>query len=399
MPHARILTTHAGSLPRPSDLVDLILHADRGEPVDTAALRQRIAEATVEVVRRQVELGIDIPSDGEYSKQSYATYVKERLTGFGGAPRPPASGVGREEFPDWVRRHNTPVQFPTNNAAVQLRDPSRVREDIANLQAALKHAHAPGQPAAGPSNGVQAATSEAAHAAFMSAASPGVIETFMPTSYYPSDRAYLQALAEAMRDEYRAIVDAGFVLQVDCPDLAMSRTTRFADLSDAEFRKLAALHIEMLNLALEGLPRERVRLHLCWGNYEGPHNHDVPLTLILDVALEANVGGLSFEAANPRHAHEWKVFSTASLPSGLVLIPGVIDTCTTYVEHPELVSERLLHFADAVGPERVIAGTDCGFGTSVGPRHVPPSIAWAKLGSLVEGARLASAAFATAGAR
>jgi 5-methyltetrahydropteroyltriglutamate--homocysteine methyltransferase len=380
VPHPRILTTHAGSLPRPPELVELILQADRGEPVDPTVLRQRVAEATTDVVRRQVALGIDIPSDGEYSKQSYATYVKERLTGFGGPPRAPGAGVGQAEFPDWVRRHGTPVQFPTNNGPVELRDPTRVRQDVATLRAALDTAAQTGD-------------------AFMSAASPGVVETFMPTSYYPSDRAYLQDLAAAMVDEYRAIVDAGFVLQVDCPDLAMSRTSRFADLTDAEFRVLAALHIEMLNRALDGLPRERVRLHLCWGNYEGPHNHDIPLAQILDVALEANVGGLSFEAANPRHEHEWRVFSQsqAKLPSDLVLIPGVIDTCTTYVEHPELVAERLQHFVDVVGPERVIAGTDCGFGTSVGPRHVPPSIAWAKLSSMVEGARLASSAHATVG--
>jgi 5-methyltetrahydropteroyltriglutamate--homocysteine methyltransferase len=262
------------------------------------------------------------------------------------------------------------VQFPTCDGPVELRDPSQVRRDIGTLQAALAQAH---------------------HAqGFMSAASPGVIETFMPTSYYASDRAYLEALATAMADEYHAIVGAGLILQIDCPDLAMSRTTRFAALSDREFRALASMHIEMLNRAIDGLPRDRTRLHLCWGNYEGPHNHDIPLRDILDVALEANVGGLSFEAANPRHEHEWKVFEDASLPDDLVLIPGVIDTCTNYIEHPELVAQRIRHFVDIVGPERVIASTDCGFGTSVGPRHVAPSIAWAKLGSLVEGAATGS---------
>ncbi len=370
MPESRILTTHAGSLPRPSDLVDLMLQHDRGEVTDDARLSQRVAEATAEVVQRQVQLGIDIPSDGEYSKASYATYVRDRLTGFNGPPRGPNSGVNSSEFPDLVRRFSPPVQFPTCDGPVELRDPSQARRDISTLQAALQ---------------------QAGHTrAFMSAASPGVIETFMPTTYYPSDRAYLEALAAAMADEYRAIVDAGFVLQIDCPDLAMSRTTRFATLSDAEFRALASLHIEMLNRAIDGLPRDRTRLHLCWGNYEGPHNHDIPLQDILDVALEANVGGLSFEAANPRHEHEWKVFQDRALPDDLVLIPGVIDTCTNYLEHPELVAQRLRHFVDRVGPERVIASTDCGFGTSVGPRHVAPSVAWAKLGSLVEGAALAS---------
>jgi 5-methyltetrahydropteroyltriglutamate--homocysteine methyltransferase len=371
MAETRILTTHAGSLPRPADLVELVLQQDRGELNGDARLSRRVTEATTEVVQRQVALGIDIPSDGEYSKASYATYVRERLTGFNGAPRDPNPGFAHDEFPDFVRRFSSPVQFPTCDGPVELRDPSRARRDISNLQAALRQAHH-GQ-------------------AFMSAASPGVIETFMPTTFYPSDRAYLEALAAAMVDEYRAIVDAGFVLQIDCPDLAMSRTTRFADLSDTQFRSLASMHVEVLNQALQGLPRSRTRLHLCWGNYEGPHNHDIPLRDILDAALEANVGGLSFEAANPRHEHEWRVFQGRALPDDLVLIPGVIDTCTNFIEHPELVAQRIGKFVDVVGPGRVIAGTDCGFGTSVGPRHVAPSIAWAKLGSLVEGAALASA--------
>jgi 5-methyltetrahydropteroyltriglutamate--homocysteine methyltransferase len=376
MTASRILTTHAGSLPRPADLVDLILQRDRGEPVDDAHLEERIAEATVEVVRRQVQIGIDIPSDGEYSKPSYATYVKERLTGFDGPPRSPNPNVSVAEFPDWVRHYASPVQFPTNNASVEVKDASQVRRDVANFKTALEQVDDAGQ-------------------AFMTAASPGVIETFMPTTFYASDRDYLAALATAMADEYRAIVDSGFVLQLDCPDLAMSRTMRFSDLSRDEFRTLARMHVEMLNRAIAGLPRERTRLHLCWGNYEGPHNHDIPLRDILDIALEANVGGLSFEAANPRHEHEWTVFEHADLPDDLVLIPGVIDSCTNYIEHPDLVAQRLRRFADVVGPERVIAGTDCGFGTSVGVRHVAASIAWAKLASLVEGAAIASTAYQT----
>jgi 5-methyltetrahydropteroyltriglutamate--homocysteine methyltransferase len=354
--------------------VELMLQFDRGELTDTTRLQQRIAEATDEVVQRQVQIGIDIPSDGEYGKASYATYVKERLTGFNGAPRNPGSnpGFANPEFPDWERTHSSPVQFPTCNGPVTLRDPSKVREDIRNFKSALQRA------------GHQEA--------FMSAASPGVIETFMPTTYYESDRAYLDALGSVMSDEYRAIVDAGFVLQIDCPDLAMSRTTRFSQLSDTEFASLARMHIEVLNRAIEGLPRSRTRLHLCWGNYEGPHNHDIPLKDILEVAMAANVGAISFEAANPRHEHEWKVFEGRRLPADLVLVPGVIDTCTNYIEHPDLVAQRVRRFADIIGDDRVIAGTDCGFGTSVGPRHVAPSIAWAKLESLVEGARLASAA-------
>jgi 5-methyltetrahydropteroyltriglutamate--homocysteine methyltransferase len=233
-------------------------------------------------------------------------------------------------------------------------------------------------------------------AVFMSAASPGVIDTFMPSTYYASDEEYLHALASAMRDEYRAIVDAGFVLQLDCPDLAMSRTMRFRDLTDDQFRDVARMHVRVINEALQGLPRDRVRLHLCWGNFAGPHVHDVPLAQILDIALEAQVGALSFEAANPRHAHEWKVWRDFDVPSHLVLIPGVIDSCTTYVEHPELVAERLGHFVELVGADRVIASTDCGFGTSVGPRDVPPSIAWAKLEAMAEGARLASGSLVSA---
>jgi 5-methyltetrahydropteroyltriglutamate--homocysteine methyltransferase len=252
-----------------------------------------------------------------------------------------------------------------------------VRRDIANLRTAV--------------DGVSRAD------VFMTAASPGVIDTFMPTTYYASDEEYLSAIGAAMRDEYRAIVDAGFVLQVDCPDLAMSRTLRFAALSDSEFLDVARMHVRVLNAAIAGLPRERVRLHLCWGNFAGPHIHDIPLSSILGIALEANVGALSFEAANPRHAHEWKVFRDVDLPPDLVLIPGVIDSCTTYVEHPDLVAERLGHFVDIVGEDRVIASTDCGFGTSVGPRDVPPSIAWAKLSAMVEGARRASGAVVAAG--
>ncbi len=377
MTRSSILTTHAGSLPRPADLVELILRQDRHELSEASELRARIAEATAEVVLRQVQLGIDVPSDGEFSKQSYATYVKERLTGFNGPPRDSGRGLANAEFPDWVRTHTPPVQFPTCNGPVELRDPSQVRRDVATFRSALQQAGHVGE-------------------AFMSAASPGVIDTFMPSTYHASDRAYLEALAAAMADEYRAIVEAGFILQIDCPDLAMSRTTRFSDLNDDEFRSVARMHVEVLNGALSDLPPSRLRLHLCWGNYEGPHNHDIPLEQIIEIALEANVGALSFEAANPRHQHEWTLFQRLPLPDHLVLVPGVIDTCTNYVEHPEVVAQRVRHFADIVGPDRVMAGTDCGFATSVGPRHVAPSIAWAKLGSLVEGAAIASAAYSVA---
>ena len=369
----RILTTHTGSLPRPADLVELILRRDAGDLDDLQQLYDRVVTATAEVVQLQIALGIDIPSDGETGKASYATYVKERLTGFDGAPRPPLASIYTADFPDWHRRDASTVEFPTCDGPVTLKDPGGVRRDVATFKAAL--------------------ATVPPTAAFMSAASPGVIETFLPNTYYPNDRAFLVDVAAAMRDEYQTIVDAGFILQVDCPDLAMSRTLRFADLTDQEFLAVARMHVEVLNQALAGLPRARIRLHLCWGNFEGPHTRDIPLDAVLDIALDAQVGGLSFEAANPRHAHEWRVFRHRPLPADLVLIPGVIDSCTNYVEHPELVAERLGRFADLVGPDRVIAGTDCGFGTSAGRLVVAPSVAWAKLRSLVEGARLASAGY------
>jgi len=373
MTEPHILTTHTGSLPRPPELAERMLEYSNGDDKNPPGLWDQVAAATRDVVRRQVDLGIDIVSDGEYGKASYAGYVKERLTGFEGERRSPGGRMlEQQEFPDWVRSTPPRVTYPGNNGPVEARDDSGVRRDIANLKAALS-----GLSPAG---------------VFMSAASPGVVDTFMPSTYYPDDTAYLRDLGQAMRDEYRRIVEAGFTLQVDCPDLAMSRHMRFGSLTDAEFRSTAQMHIDVLNDALAGLPKQQVRLHMCWGNYEGPHNHDIPLADIIDVALQAQVGAISIEAANPRHAHEWKLFRSKSLPPGMKLIPGVIDSCTNYVEHPDLVAERIVRFAEVVGPDNVIAGTDCGFGTSVGPRHVAPSIAWAKLGSLVEGARRASSA-------
>jgi 5-methyltetrahydropteroyltriglutamate--homocysteine methyltransferase len=370
-----IQTTHTGSLPRPPELAELIVKFDHGEPVDTAELQRVVEHATREVVRKQVETGIDIVSDGEFSKVSYVTYVKERLTGFNGPPRNPMAGrPERDEFPDYERGGPAAIEFPTNDAAVQLRDPQAVRRDVATFTAAAEEATP--RPAG----------------MFLTSASPGVIDTFMPTRFYASEREYLQALADAMFDEYRTIVQAGCVLQVDCPDLAMSRTTRFANLSDSQFIDTARMHLDVLAGVLARLPADRIRLHLCWGNFEGPHNHDVPLSDIIDLVLAMPVGGVSFEAANPRHAHEWQVFRRANVPPHMTLIPGVIDTCTNFIEHPDLVAQRVLHFVDCVGPERVIASTDCGFGTAVGMRRVAPSIAWAKLGSLVEGTRIASRA-------
>jgi 5-methyltetrahydropteroyltriglutamate--homocysteine methyltransferase len=369
----RILTTHTGSLPRPARLAELMIEFDEGRLSDLDELYAAVKLATTDVVERQVETGLDIVSDGEFGKISYATYVKERLTGFDGTQRSVLPrGPETEEFPDFDRGGAAVVAFPTNTGPVTLRDPVAVRRDVANLKAAL----APGQ------------------AAFMSAASPGVIDTFMPTTYYASDRQYLTDLAHAMKDEYTAVVEAGFDLQVDCPDLAMSRPTRFGQLTDREFLDVVQMHLDVLGEVLQDLPRERVRLHLCWGNYEGPHNRDIPLADIVEMVFAAPVGGVSFEAANPRHAHEWALFQRISIPEHVTLIPGVINTCTNYVEHPELVAERLLRFVEIVGPARVVAGTDCGFGTAVRARGVPPSIAWAKLAALVEGARIASDALA-----
>jgi 5-methyltetrahydropteroyltriglutamate--homocysteine methyltransferase len=366
-----IKTTHTGSLPRPTDLADLIVKSDRGELSDPEQLQRVVEQATRDVVRKQVDTGIDIVSDGEFSKVSYVTYVKERLSGFNGPHRSPIrQRTGPEEFPDFEGIRPATIQFPTNDAAVQLRDRQAVRRDVATFKAAAAGA----QP-----NGM-----------FLTSASPGVIDTFMPSTYYPSERAYLEALGEAMFDEYQTIVDSGCILQIDCPDLAMSRNMRLADLSDTEFIDTARMHLDVLAKLLARLPADQVRLHLCWGNFEGPHNHDVPLSDIIDMVLAMPVGGVSFEAANPRHAHEWQVFKNVRVPEQMTLIPGVIDTVTNFVEHPDLVAERLLHFVEAVGPERVIASTDCGFGTAVGMRRVAPSIAWAKLGAMVEGARIAS---------
>jgi 5-methyltetrahydropteroyltriglutamate--homocysteine methyltransferase len=367
----RILTTHTGSLPRPKDLFDTMVVRDRGQPVDEAALTQRIASATAEVVKRQVEAGIDVVSDGEYSKTSYTAYVKDRLTGFDGEPlQTSRATLDQIEFPDFSRELGNQVHTPSCNGPVSLKDSSAVRRDIANLKAALKGAN---------------------HAdAFMTSPSPGQIARFMPSTYYKSDEEYLYALADAMKDEYQAIVGAGFILQLDCPDLASGRSNQFADLSLEQFKEVVALHVKVLNAAIDGLPQDRLRLHLCWGNYEGPHNRDVALRDIIDLVLEAHVGAFLFEAANPRHAHEWKMWRDVPLPPGKSVVPGVIDSCTNYVEHPELVAERLVNFAGVVGRERVMAGSDCGFGTALGVRKVAPSIAWVKLQAMAEGATLAS---------
>jgi 5-methyltetrahydropteroyltriglutamate--homocysteine methyltransferase len=373
----RFLTTHTGSLPRPDDLTKFMFAKAEGIPVDPAALAARVGSAIVEIVDRQVKAGIDIVNDGEMSKPSYATYVKDRLTGFGGTTKAPIyqdligfPGMQKRVFSDPGRARRS---APACNGPIALRDPEAVRTDIANLKAAIG-----GKPVAG---------------AFLSAASPGVISLFFANDHYPNHEAYLFAIADAMKAEYKAIVDAGFILQLDCPDLAMGRHIQFADLDLAAFRKMARLHIEAMNHALAGLAPERMRVHLCWGNYDGPHHYDVPLTDIIDLAFTARPTGISFEAANPRHAHEWKLFETIKVPEGKVLIPGVIESKSNFIEHPELVAQRIERYARLVGRENVVAGGDCGYGTWVGQAAVDPDVVWAKLAAMAEGARLATKLF------
>jgi 5-methyltetrahydropteroyltriglutamate--homocysteine methyltransferase len=373
----RFLTTHTGSLPRPDDLVRIMFAKEEGIPVDGDALAARIKTAVAEVVDRQAEAGIDIVNDGELSKPSYATYIKDRLAGFGGESHP-LTYQDLVDFPDLARRvfgdpGRSRRKTPGCNGPIAVRDAGAAETDTANLRAAL----------------ISAQSEEA----FMSAASPGLVSLFFHNGHYPSHEAYLEAIAEAMRHEYEAVVGAGFVLQLDCPDLAMGRHIQNAHLTITEFRQAAGLHIEALNHALRNIPADRARIHLCWGNYEGPHHCDVPLADIIDVIFTAKPAGLSFEAANPRHAHEWKVFETVKLPEGKVLIPGVIESKTNFIEHPELIAQRIGRYAGLVGRENVIAGSDCGYGTWVGQAAVDPQVVWAKLKSLAEGACLASKEF------
>ena len=372
----RILTTHVGSLPRSKAVAEVLFARDRGEVADPEAAARTISDAVAEVVRRQVATGIDVVSDGEMSKISYATYVAERFAGFGGdTPREP--GQDLVEFPGLLtklaeRGATARYRRPRCVGEIRVRNTAPLQADLANLGAAV--AAAPARPAD----------------AFLNAASPGVIALFQPNDYYRTQDEYLAALAEALRTEYEAVVQAGFLLQIDAPDLAMGRHTMYRSRSLEEFERLAAMHIEVLNHALRNCPADRLRMHVCWGNYEGPHHHDVPMERLLPIVLQARPQGLLFEAANPRHAHEWSVFRDAKLPDDKVLIPGVISSTTNYIEHPLLVAERLERFAGIVGRERVIAGTDCGFGTFAGFGPVEPDIAYLKLGAMVEGARIAS---------
>ncbi len=372
----RILTTHTGSLPRPPDLDAMIADRESGKEVDAAAFDERVRVAVADVVASQLAAGVTVVGDGEMGKSGYSTYVKDRLTGFGGTGRPLAV-TEMLEYPE-VFEHLAGDQAvgrmlnqPACDGPVSLRDPAAVQRDIANLKAAVLQA----EPAD----------------VFMSAASPGVIAAFLANSYYPTDEEYIFALADAMKPEYDAIAAAGIVLQVDCPDLAMTRAMLGNDaLTDDGFRDQIRMHVRALNHALRDIPPEQMRMHLCWGNGEWPHITDIPMAAIIDIVLEARPAGLSFEAANPRHEHEWKVWKDVRLPDGKVLVPGVLDSTTNFVEHPELVAERIIRFASVVGRENVIAGSDCGFGTFAGFYSVKPRITWLKLGAMAEGAAIAS---------
>jgi len=373
----RFLTTHTGSLPRPADLIRMMFAKEEGVPVDPVALAARVRAAVAEVVAKQVEAGIDLVNDGEMSKPSYATYVKDRLTGFGGTGN---TFVYQDlaDFPSLEKRvfgdpGRSRRKTPACNAPIGVRDPAAAETDIADLKAALA--------AAGRTDG------------FMSAASPGVVSLFFRNEHYKDHEAYLFAIADAMRHEYEAIAKAGLTLQIDCPDLAMGRHIQYADLDLAEFRKRAGMHIAALDHALAGIAPEQARMHLCWGNYEGPHHRDVPFADIIDLVLKARPHAISFEAANPRHAHEWTLFERVKLPAGKVLIPGVIESKSNFIEHPELVAQRIGRYARLVGRENVIAGSDCGYGTWVGQAAVDPDVVWAKFAAMAEGARIASREF------
>ena len=372
-----IPTTHVGSLPRGDELVPLLLARDHGKPYDRTEFDLKVQAAVDDAVERQVEAGVSVVSDGELGKVGYSTYITERLSGFGGsvtrkpaldlAPLPQlrkklAAIMGDQEF---VRASCV--------APVKLVNLEPCHEDIRRFQRAMRGRSVQG---------------------FMNAASPGLITAFQPNAYYPTHEAYLADLVAAMKPEYDAIAATGFQLQLDCPDLAMSRHTGYQDLSEAEFLKIAHANVEALNAATAAIAPERLRMHVCWGNYEGPHDHDIPLERVIGIVLQARPSTILFEAANPRHEHEWKVWAATKIPQDKVLAPGLIDTCSNYVEHPELIAQRIERFAAIVGRERVLASTDCGFGTFAGYGKIDPAVTWKKLRALREGADIAAARLA-----
>jgi 5-methyltetrahydropteroyltriglutamate--homocysteine methyltransferase len=373
----RFLTTHTGSLPRPDDLIRMMYAKEEGVPVDPQALAARVNAAVAEIVRKQADAGVDLVNDGELSKPSYATYIKDRLNGFGGTGN---TFVYQDlaDFPRLEKRvfgdpGRSRRKTPACNAPIGVRDKQAAQTDADNLTAALKAVKATG--------------------GFMSAASPGVVSLFFRNDHYKDFETYIYAIADAMRHEYETVAKAGFVLQIDCPDLGMGRHIQYADRSLPEFRKRAQLHIEALNHAVASIPPEQLRMHLCWGNYEGPHHRDVPLADVIDLVFTAKPVAISLEAANPRHAHEWTIFERVKLPDGKVLIPGVIESKSNFIEHPELIAQRIARYANLVGRENVIAGSDCGFGTWVGQAAVDPDVVFAKLKAMAEGATLASRQF------
>jgi 5-methyltetrahydropteroyltriglutamate--homocysteine methyltransferase len=371
----RILTTHTGSLPRSPELQELLRSRLDPEAAEAEEFRTGVEEGVADVVAKQVAIGIDVINDGEQGRVQYATYVKDRLTGFDGEQvlraRPRLDML---DFPEFAAQSgvssSATIPWPACTGPIAWKDKDAVQRDIQRLQNATKDAKA--------------------EEVFMTAASPGVIANFLHNEHYATEEEYLYALADVMKDDYKAIVDSGLLLQIDCPDLAMTRITQFSHLSEDEFIKIVEMHVEVLQHALAGIAPDRMRMHLCWGNTEGPHNHDVPLSKIINIVLKAPPGAISFEGANPRHAHEWKVWQDVKLPEGKVIIPGVLDTTTNFIEHPELVAERIMRYASVVGKENMMVGSDCGFGTSAWGRRVESRIAWAKLEAMVEGTRLAS---------
>jgi 5-methyltetrahydropteroyltriglutamate--homocysteine methyltransferase len=371
----RILTTHTGSLPRPPRVVELMLAEHKHPGAKAAELAEAVRRAVADVVEKQIASGLDVINDGEQGRTDYTVHVKDRLTGFDGPSSPPL-GTGEPEFPElsaMLAYFASPFQHrPACSGPVAWKDFPALEADIARAKAAMAGA--------------------TAEEKFMTSPSPGQIARYLKNRHYPTDEAYLYALADAMAREYRAIVEAGFVLQLDCPDLALSRHMVFAHLSLEDFRKVITTHVEALNHAVKDIPPERMRMHICWASTQGPHHKDVPLKDIVDIVLKGRPQAVSFPGANPRHGHEWKVWKDVKLPDGKIIIPGVIDSTSNFVEHPELVADRILQYAGVVGRENVIAGVDCGFGTFAGRLQVDSKIVWMKLASLADGARLASKA-------
>ena len=370
----RILTTHVGSMPRTEAVVEQLFAKENQDGYDPAKFDTTMTAAVDAVVARQVGAGVDIVSDGETSKIGYATYIKDRLSGFDG-DNPRQVALDLQPYADFRAKMGIfagKQSFKRQSCVgpIQMVERESMYKDIENLRAAVQH-HKPTD-------------------AFLNAASPGVVAAFQPNKYYPTHEAYVEAIAHAMKEEYEAIAKAGIVLQIDCPDLAMARHTGFQDLSEAEFLKRAEFHVEALNAALANVPADMLRMHVCWGNYEGPHTHDIALEKVMPIILKAKPAAILFEAANPRHAHEWAVWKETKIPDNKVLVPGLLTCTSNYVEHPELVAQRICQFADIVGRERVIAGTDCGFGTFAGIGKMDGEISYAKLGALAEGAALAS---------